>query len=584
MTFSGYITVSEYIFRRVAQLGVKHVFGIPGDYTLHLMDYVYNVPELTYIGFCNELNAAYAADGYARIKKTPACLLTAFGVGEMSTVNAIAGAFAESVPLLHVVGTSSRAMQENGIDVHHSVPAKGRGPADHKVYQKVIDPFVCASEYIVDEETAVEKIDKVITEVWRKSLPGYIYVPCDTVGLMVSSEHLSVPLPLYISNKNVIDEDTEDQIVTDILEAVYRAERPMVLIDTLADRHRANSLIKELVDKTHILTYTTYNAKTVLDESHPAFAGVYGGDLSTSGVAEHMNSSDLVLNIGPIYSDSTTGGFSRRIEHKNLVVLHPKYVEVQGVDYDAVHFLPILAKLVARIDGSRVAKTPKVEAVRILNDPIRTGISFDELINTVPRYFQPGDTIVAEVGSVQFILPDMTFPDNTTLITQAIYMSIGYALPAAIGAAFAHREISPENPARVVLLEGDGSAQMTAQEFGTMVRYKLDISIFLLNNSGYTIERAIHGEDMAYNDIGSDWKWSELLSAMGGQEGKSCLQARVQTAQELEDVIVDKKFRQSRLTRLVEVIMHPKDYPWRVPGLIKLTRETGLESIKRYAV
>lgn len=583
MTKSDQITIADYLFQRVRQLGADHIFGVPGDFNLQLLDHIYEIPEFKWVGFCNELNAAYAADGYGRVKGSPACLITTYGVGELSAINGIAGANAEQVPILHIVGTTGRPIQENNLMIHHVTPGRGLAPADHKVYAQVSAPFCCAQEYLWDVKTAAEQIDRVITEVYKQSLPGYIYIPVDMVNPLISAEGLSTPLPLSITNS--IPESAEDELVAGILNALYAAKNPVILADTLAVRHRATDLVKELVDKTNIWSYSTLLSKGVIDETNPNYVGVYNGIASQTGIAEAVHSSDLVLNIGPFLTDSNTGGFTRDIKDENLVMLHPLYVSVKSPKkMEGVHFLPILKKIVDRIDVSKLApRQPKPEVTFVSDEPSPADISLAKLIEAASEYIQPNDVVVVEVGTVQFASPDLKFKSNNQIITQVFYSSIGHALPASVGAAFAQREVNPSNPGRVVLLEGDGSSQMTIQELGTMVRHNLDISIFLLNNSGYSIERAIWGPDQGYNDICPDWKWTELLSAFGGTEGKNVFSSKVETKEQLDKIVQDSEFASKKAARLVEVILHPKDYPWRLTKQIDVMVKKNVDMFIDYA-
>lgn len=583
MTNAGKITIADYLFQRIAQLGSDHIFGVPGDFNLTLLDHIYHVPNMKWIGFCNELNAAYAADGYGRVKGSPACLITTYGVGELSAINGVSGANAEQVPLLHVVGTTCRPVQENNLLIHHVTPGRGLEPADHKIYSEVSRPFSCAHEYLWDVKTAAEQIDRVITEVYKQSLPGYIYIPTDMVNPLISAERLATPLPLGI--KNSIGEEAEDKIVSDILQALYTAKNPCILADTLAVRHRGADLVKELVDKTKIWSYATLLSKGVIDETNPNYVGIYNGEISLAEVTDAVHASDLVLNIGPLFTDSNTGGFTRGIKDENAIILHPLYYSFKTAEKTTgVHFLPILKKLVDRIDPSKLGpKVPKPQTTFIHDPPSPADISMAKLISLVSDYIQPGDVVIAEVGCVQFASPDLKFKTNNQIITQVFYSSIGHALPASVGAAIAQRELNPANPGRVVLLEGDGSSQMTIQEIGTMVRYNLDISVFLLNNEGYSVERAIWGPDQGYNDICPNWKWTELLSTFGGTEGKNVFSKKVETFKQLQDLVHDEKFANAKAARLVEVILDPKDYPWRLNKQVQIMGGKNLAMMKAYA-
>lgn len=581
------IPLGEYLVSRLAQLGLKHAFGVPGDFNLTLLDHFENSKDLKWVGFCNELNAAYAADGFSRVKGTPMALVTTYGVGELSALNGVSGAFAENVPIIHIVGTTGRPIQEKGLLIHHVSPPKGHDllPADHRVYPITSKPFCCVQEYLLDPLDAPRQIDLAISEAYKQALPTYIYFPTDMVPQPVPKSLLTTPLPLEIVNK---DNTLEEIIVNDILTALYTAKSPTILADTIAERLRARDLVTALVEKAKIWSFSTPLSKGLVDETSPYFVGVYNGELSHKGVADAVHSSDLVLNIGPLLSDSNTGGFTRKIKDENLILLHPLYCKIKGTLYKGVHFYPILQKLYNRLDASKIIspRPPKPTITNYHDRKSPADISLASLLHSIGPYLKENDTIIPEVGTVQFASPDIQFTKNNSIITQIFYSSIGFSLPAAVGAAFAKRELNPESPGRIVLLEGDGSAQMTIQELGTMVRHQLDITVFLLNNSGYSIERAIWGPQQGYNDICPDWKWTMLLSAFGGTPGKNCLSTKISTKKDLESFF-DKEnssFTLAKVPRLVEVILHPNDYPWRLDEQIRLMGKSNIDMYKEYSL
>mgnify|MGYP003366259418 FL=1 len=201
------IPFGEYLFQRILNCGTKSVFGVPGDFNLPLLEYLYE-PQLIeqglrWIGNCNELNAAYAADGYSRYSNKIGCLITTYGVGELSAMNGIAGAFAENSKILHIVGvarsTDSRCKSFQNRNLHHLVPqlndSNFLGP-NHKIYYEMVkDKICCSAEYLEDINNVCNQVDKVITDIYKYSKPGYIFVPADFVNMTVpvSYTHLTLP-------------------------------------------------------------------------------------------------------------------------------------------------------------------------------------------------------------------------------------------------------------------------------------------------------------------------------------------------------------------------------------------------------
>lgn len=237
---SGKIPLGEYIFRRLNDLGINHIFGVPGDFNLNLIDHLYSVPGLSWVGTRNELNGAYAADGYARTRGIPGVVLTTYVVGELSAINGIGGAVAEGIPIIHIVGTTPRAAQKARLMIHHTL---GQG-VDHALSAEVSKPLAAAIAYLNDDSTFACDVDRVIETCWRTKLPVYLYVPVDTPDILIDAKTLSQPLNLSITNDGWGDE--EDQIVDAIISSIKAASKPCFLVDLWAPRFGLMKGIKQI--------------------------------------------------------------------------------------------------------------------------------------------------------------------------------------------------------------------------------------------------------------------------------------------------------------------------------------------------
>lgn len=191
------IPVGEYIFRRLHQLGIRSIVGVPGDFNLNLLDHVYSVPDLRWVGTCNELNAAYAADGYARARSLPGVVVTTYGVGELSALNGIVGAYSEYVPVVHIVGNTSRDMQRNHTRIHHTL---WMDKWDHRTYQKMAEPVAAATAFLDDESKVAAEVDRVIETAVKRRLPVYLFVPLDIQDSPIDAAPLQKPLNLTVQN------------------------------------------------------------------------------------------------------------------------------------------------------------------------------------------------------------------------------------------------------------------------------------------------------------------------------------------------------------------------------------------------
>ncbi|CAG8974297.1 hypothetical protein HYALB_00011965 [Hymenoscyphus albidus] len=538
---SSTVNAGVYIWKRLASLGIEHVFGVPGDFNLFLLDQIYKVPELTWLGTCNELNGAYAADGYARIRGKPAALLTTYGVGELSAMNGVAGARAEHAGMIHLVGMTARPVQKAKALIHHTMyPGM-----DHGIYVGMSEPIRKTHTYLMDDATMASEIDRVIIEGVKSKLPVFIYIPTDVVFVQVDASRLEAPLDTTIRNES---EDTENDIVKSILDLIKSAESPVVVADVLAIRHGGRDLTRELVDLTQFRSFSTPLSKGVIDEDHPTYGGLYNGIASFDGIADAIHGSDLVLNVGPLLSDSNTGGFTRDIKNTNLVSLGHDFVQVREQRFEGYHFFPILTQIFeelkkepSKFNLPRPSKSQKLEPPR-LNDSASGPIEQSYTWQRIGRFLKQNDIVLAESGTAQFGMPDATFPKNTQYITQIFWSSIGYTIGACLGALVAAKEM--RNPGRVVLIVGEGSLQMTVQEIGSYIRFGFTPIIFVINNNGYSIERAINGPKQDYNNVSMLWDHQKMLEFFGArtETGIKSSSYKCSTVEELEVVLNNEDF------------------------------------------
>lgn len=320
MAGHGKITLGRYMWERIHQVGVDTIFGVPGDFNLQFLDSIYLTPGLSFVTNQNELNAAYAADGYARIKNTPGCLVTTHGVGELSALNGIAGSMSEHVKVIHVVGQTTRAMQKGNMMIHHSI---GNKP-NHQMYNKASEGLRFAAAELWDVADAPEEIDRVLRECVIKSGPVYIFMPLDLSAEMVDAALLETPINL----EPHVDEKTQDEAVKAITDAVTQAKYPTILVDALVQRFNAAQETAQLVRKLNVPFFSATMGKGVVDETEENFVGVWNGEVSSPGVKEAAKQADLVVTLGYIPADTNSAGFSRQLDESSTIHINPHDVIV----------------------------------------------------------------------------------------------------------------------------------------------------------------------------------------------------------------------------------------------------------------
>ncbi|KAL2001572.1 hypothetical protein VTN02DRAFT_1572 [Thermoascus thermophilus] len=552
------IDVAEYLFRRLREIGIRAVHGVPGDYNLAALDYL---PKcgLDWIGNCNELNAGYAADGYARVTGISA-LITTFGVGELSALNAIAGAYSEYVPIVHIVGQPNNRSQQNGMLLHHTL-----GNGDFNVFVNMSAGVSCLVARLNDPQEAATLIDNALRECWIRSRPVYITLPTDVVKMKVEGERLKKPIDLSLP-KN--EPEKENYVVDVVLKYLHAAKQPIILVDACAIRHRVLEEVHDLVEASGLPTFVAPMGKGAVDETHKNYGGVYAGDGSNEGVRERVESSDLILSIGAIKSDFNTAGFTYRIGQLNTIDFHSTHVRVKYSEYPDVNMKGVLRKIIQRMGQLSVTSVPKISNAL----PRHEEGSSDQRIThawlwpTVGQWLQDNDIIITETGTANFGIWDTRFPKGVTALSQVLWGSIGYSVGACQGAALAAQE---RDGRRTILFVGDGSFQFTVQEISTMLRKGLNPIIFVICNNGYTIERYIHGWKESYNDI-QPWKFKDIPLAFGAKE-TDYKGYQIRTRQELTNLFADKVFSSAPCLQLVELYMPQED----APSALKLTAEAA---------
>jgi pyruvate decarboxylase len=264
------ITIAEYLLTRLEQLGVKHMFGVPGELNLAFCDVIEEFEGITWVGGCNELNSAYAADGYARTKRSLGVCLTIFGVGELSAMNGFAGAVSEEVPMLQIVGVPSTTQQKERSIVDHTL-GDGRFDAFIDAAQQITYP----QAILTNKEEAAAKIDKILVYCISESLPGYLALPPDLVSEEISSDSLQFPLSRYVPQNNPAAAAAVVDRITQLFGTVLGLQQTvLVLVDLGAIRHDVIKELYDLLKRTGFPVYATPMGKTAIDEDYERYGGV----------------------------------------------------------------------------------------------------------------------------------------------------------------------------------------------------------------------------------------------------------------------------------------------------------------------
>ena len=514
-------TVGQYLAARLAQIGLKHYFAVPGDYNLVLLDEFLKFEALEMISCCNELNAGYAADGYARASGGAAAALVTYSVGGLSLLNAVAGALAEDLPIIAISGgpnTNSEAEYEL---LHHTV-----GKVDYGYQREIFDRVTAEAVVIHHPREAPFQIDHAISTALERRKPVYIEVAAN-----IANAPVSAPNPITFPDRMPCNAASLEAAVAHASELLNGAAKPVMVAGVKLRSAGAIEAFAALVDRSGYASACMPNAKGFLDEQHGSNMGTYWGPVGSPGCSEIVESADLCLFAGPTFTDYTTTGHAALINPDKMINVQPNSVVMPGQSYNEIpmaDFLSALAPKLKKNDTSltaykRIQAEPPVPAP----GPGETSLTTRQLFARVQSMLDGQTTVIAETGDSWFNGMQLELPTDARFEIQMQYGSIGWSVGAALGYCLAR----PER--RVIALIGDGSFQMTAQELSTMIRYGANPIIFLINNGGYTIEVEIH--DGPYNTI-KNWDYAALMSVFNADDGNG--QAwRAATEGELDDAI-----------------------------------------------
>jgi len=507
---------------------------------------VIDSPDICWVGCANELNASYAADGYARCKGF-AALLTTFGVGELSAMNGIAGSFAEHVPVLHIVGAPGMASQQRGELLHHTL-----GDGEFRHFYHMSEPITVA-QAILTEQNACYEIDRVLTTMLRERRPGYLMLPADV------AKKAATP-PVNALTLQPVDADNAClKAFRDAAQArLAMAQRTALLADFLVLRHGLKPALQIWVKEVPMAHATMLMGKGIFDERQAGFYGTYSGSASAAPVKEAIEGADTVLCIGTRFTDTLTAGFTHQLTAAQTIEVQPHASRVGDVWFTGIPMVQAIETL-SELCKEHVHDSPAPFVNKDIVWPTEDGsLTQESFWSTLQTFIRPGDIILADQGTSAFGAIDLRLPAEVNFIVQPLWGSIGYTLAAAFGAQTA----CPNR--RVIVLTGDGAAQLTIQEMGSMLRDKQRPIILVLNNEGYTVERAIHGPEQRYNDIAL-WNWTQIPQALSLDPQAECY--RVSEAEQLADVL-EKVAHHERLS-LIEVMLPKADIP---PLLGAITR------------
>jgi len=533
-------SIGEYLIERLYAHGVRHVFGIPGDYVLGFYKQLLRSP-LRIINTCDEQGAGFAADGYARVRGLGVVCVT-YCVGGLKVANTTAEAFAEKSPVVIISGAPGMKEREKNPLLHHKV-------REFDTQEKVFEQLTIASTVLSDPQTAFQEIDRVLHAALRYKRPVYIELPRDVISAPGIPHHT----PLEFHERS--DSRTLRAALTESAEMINSASRPVILAGVELHRFGLQNALLELSQKNNIPVAATILGKSVIGEQHPSYMGVYGGAMGRDDVRRYVEGSDCVIMLGVFMTDVNLGIYTAHLDLARSIYATSEKLTIRYHNFENVRFKDFVRGLLkARLRRRASARIPRPRALAVY--PSARGkdkVTVKSLFQRLNAFLTENTVVVADVGDALFGAAELSIHQRTEFLGPAYYASMGFAVPAGIGAQLANPRMRP------LVLVGDGAFQMTGMELATAARYNLNPIVVVLNNRGYGTERHIH--DGPYNDL---WAWNyhrlpEILAAGRGFE--------IETEEQLDQALRAAQ-RYTEGFSLLEVRLDPLD---RSPALQRLT-------------
>jgi TPP-dependent 2-oxoacid decarboxylase len=499
-----HMTLGDFLVAYLRKIGVRHVFGIPGDLALKLFFALGRKQDLQIHTFSHEPGVGFAADGYARATGKIGVVCVTYGAGGHNMVNPVAGSFSERVPLLVFSGGPGEEERKLGTLIHHQAREI---ESQHRIYQEV----TCASRVITDPRDAAQQLHEVACAVWAEQRPGYIEIHRDMVDReievaeeLLEENHLRFPE----SDARRVEEAARETA------AMFNASRHPVLIAGIEiHRYKATHELIELAEKMGVPVLTTVLGKGAFPMDHPLHMGVHVGPISPPPIVARMDEADFVLNLGCLRTDMNFGNRPPQIIQEKSAWAVDRKVDVKYHTYINVavrDFVHALLKQELRKHREVVTYASNLTNGVPHSNGLSAPVKVAEILRAVNDFVAENRRymVVAESGDMMFGGLDLKVPHEGLYLAQGFYASMGFAVPAAIGAQLGCG-------LRPLVLCGDGGFQMTGPEISHAPRLGANPIVLVVNNGGWGIFRPVAAERRDLLEI-PPWPYARLAQDWGG--------------------------------------------------------------------
>lgn len=538
------IQVADYLIQELNKLGINDFFGLPGDYNFNILYAIGNNPNTNWVGCTNELNAGYAADGYARVKGYGA-VVTTFAVGELSAANATAGSFAENIPVIHIVGSPATKFIKKNALIHHNFQHP-----DYYAFERVFSNITETTAFL-DKNNAKQEIDRILSVFIKTRRPVYVSIPVDICKLEIENNP-QIKLPKS-------DEKSLNEAVDEALNLIDKADYPLILGDVLVKRYGARKEFDKFVENSQFPVSNLLMGKGIVEAENKKYLGTFLSKYDNLNAYNALHKSDCVISVGIINSDLNTYRTGLPFVPSDFIEIQGTYTIIDNKKYENILMKDVLNKLAEKVTMKDIELPEKKPSYDEPKEADNAKLSAKYIYPRLQGFLRPDDIIFVETGIVPHGFAPMRLCKNTDVNSQTLWGSIGWATPAAFGGQMAAKA------RRTILLTGEGSHQLTCMEISNMIKNNLRPIIIVLNNDGYTVERMLSDNtDDFFNDI-IKWDYSKLAQVFEGDVWV----AQAKTNIEFDNVLKQAEIEQKSRMCYIEIFTDKLDVPFLTTKIIE---------------
>ena len=535
-------SIGNYLIERLAENGVGHVFGVPGDYVLTFFKQM-EESRIKIINTADEQGAGFAADAYARVTGL-GCVCITYCVGGLKIANSTAQAFAERSPVVIISGAPGTHEQRRAPLLHHTV----RG---FDTQLRVFEQLTVAQAVLDDPATAAFEIERVLAAARRHSRPVYIEIPRDMARAEIG------PLNRHLPAEPEGDPEALAVAIAEAVEHIGKAERPVILAGEELHRFGLQAELVQIVHKTGVPVAVTITGKSVFPESDPAYLGIYEGAMGRDAVRDYVEKSDCLVLLGAQLTDMNLGVYTARIDRRYSIYAASDRIAIGHHSFDGVGMADFVKGLAAHPWQPRAVPPYEHPEHPGLFNPSDKGMTVEALFRQVNAFLEDDMVVIADTGDALFGAEDLYIHNSVHFLAAAYYCSLGFSVPAALGVKAARPDLRP------LVLVGDGAFQMTGMEVATLARYGQNPIIIVLDNSGYGTERPML--DGIYNDVAT-WNFARIPEVLGTGLG-----IKVTTEIEMDEAL-KRAHANAEGVSIIQVMLDRNDHS---PALLRLTATLG---------